>query len=278
MKLSEISLKSVLTGVLFSSLTAQAVEASNGLEKAYSILEKSSIGKSLLEEVKEQGLSITEGSISKTEIVATRTTSGNNEKLEFHVQVLISKDKNPVFQAIDLAHELAHALHPKMNPFDPNLNAVDYIRQGIEAEGGEAQAIMQECKVGAEISRYVADEEARLIKARCKFVWHAEKDETLWKKSFYHLGKYSRFFLNKLVSINHDQQKNEEMIGKVQTRDPLFTSATANKPYPLALLDEYVEITKKICNRSQGKKNSSMVDKTLEERCQYWSSAQFKNP
>ncbi len=286
MKLNEIGLKVVLIAGLGVSFMAQAAEAPAGLEKAFSILEKSAIGKSLVEEAIEQGLSISEGAISKTEIVATRTTNGVNEKLEYHVQVMISKEKNPVFQAIDLAHELAHALHPKTNPFDPSLNAVDYIRQGIESEGGEAHAIMQECKVGSELSRAVSSEDAQLIKARCKFVWNAEKDESLWKKSFYHLGRYSRFFVNRLSSVNRNRQKNSEIIEKVQSRDPMFTSATANKPYPLALLDEYVEITKKICNRSQNqnknqaqnRKVSSTSDKTLEERCHSLSSAQFNTP
>jgi len=269
MKLSQFGLTMLVVAGLGVTGFAHAGDSSEGLEKAFSILEKSPIGKQIMSEARDQGLSIVEGPISKTEIVATRTMRDKNEKLEFHVQVLISKEKHPVFQAIDLAHELVHALHPKMNPFDPKLNAVDYIRQGIESEGGEAQAIMQECKVGHELARFVDEEEAQLIKARCKFVWTAEKDETLWKKTFYHLGRYSSLFRARLGSVNSDEEKNKEITRIVQSKDPMFTSAAANKPYPLALLDEYVEITRKIW------KVPSVFEKPMEERCQSLSSAQF---
>jgi hypothetical protein len=171
-----------------------------------------------------------------------------------------------VFQAIDLAHELVHALHPKSNPFDPKLNAVDYIRQGIESEGGEAQAIRQECKVGQQLLAQVQDEQAQLIKARCQFVWNTEKRPEQWLHSFYHLGRYHRVFEDKLESISSDVEKNMEITEILETKDPMFTSAAANKPYPLALLDEYVEITRKICSRKSN---------PLEERCQSLSSALF---
>ncbi len=205
----------------------------------------------------------------------------------FNVQVLISKDKSPVFQAIDLAHELVHALHPKSNPFDPKLNAVDYVRSGIESEGGEAQAILQECKVGRELVSIVTDEAAQLIKARCQYVWKTENNQDQWKLSFYHLGKYFSVFRSKLDSMNTDDDKREAIEKIVQMKDPMFTSAAANKPYPLALLDEYMEITKKICNKSQERKLASVVARAaagnadapihteMDERCQSLSSALF---
>jgi len=254
----------VMTG--FGGVAQAASEVPAGLAKAFAIIEKSPIGNQLLQQAQKNKISIQEGKLSKTEIVATRTIEGRREKLEFHVQILISKDKNPVFQAIDLAHELVHAIHPKSNPFDPKLNAVDYVRQGIESDGGEAHAIQQECKVGQQLLTLVQDEQAQLIKARCQFVWNTEKNNDQWVQSFYHLGRYQKHFSEKLNLVNADVEKNEELNSILESKDPMFTSAAANKPYPLALLDEYVEITRKICKRSSN---------PLEERCQSLSSALF---
>ncbi len=256
----------------------------NASERAIAILEKTAIGREIMAEARQQKLSIIEGKISKTEIVATRVLRGKEERLDFNVQVIISRDKSPVFQAIDLAHELVHALHPKSNPFDPKLNAVDYIRAGIESEGGEAQAILQECKVGRELVAMVEEDQAQLIKARCQYVWKTEKDQNQWKLSFYHLGKYFSLFHAKLNSVKGDQAKNNQIAKIVQPKDPMFTSAAANKPYPLALLDEYVEITQKICSKTQQRKIASAgtaekaATLSMNERCQSLSSALFSAP
>ena len=253
-----------------------------GLDQAIAILGKTETGKKVLEEARAQHLSIVEGKISKTDIVATRVIQGKEEKLDFTVQVIISHEKNPIFQAIDLAHELVHALHPKTNPFDPKLNAVDYVREGIESEGGEAHAILQECQVGKELIEIVNQEQAQLIKARCQFVWKTGKDSNLWKLSFYYLGNQYGLFAAKLKSMNSDQGKKDEISRIIQTKDPMFTSAAANKPYPLALLDEYLEITQKICSKSTARSVASISNKavraentTMDERCQSLSSALF---
>ena len=274
---------SLLMMLLSTSVNAAELNPPNGLAKAIALLENTAIGKVAMQEARDKKLSIIEGKISKTEIVATRVLKENEEKLDFNVQVLISREKSPVFQAIDLAHELVHALHPKSNPFDPKLNAVDYIRAGIEAEGGEAQAITQECKVGQELLNQVDPEPAQLIKARCQYVWKTEKTPDQWKLSFYHLGKHFALFHSKLNSINVDKDKNTEISKMVKAKDPLFTSAAANKPYPLALLDEYVEITQKICSKSQQRNVASVgvteevVTTPMDERCQSLSSALFSH-
>jgi hypothetical protein len=269
---------SLIMMVLSPHVQAAEYNPQGNLSKAIAVLEKTTIGREIMAEAREKNLSIIEGTISKTEIIATRVFSGQIEKLEFNVQVLISRDKSPVFQAIDLAHELVHALHPKSNPFDPKLNAVDYIREGIESQGGEAHAILQECRVGRELVGVVEQEPAQLIKARCQYVWKTEKNLDQWKQSFYHLGKHYALFHSKLNSINSDSEKNSAITKIVQMKDPLFTSAAANKPYPLALLDEYVEITQKICNNSQRRKIASVdvpASAQMDERCQSLSSALF---
>ena len=267
-----------LLAVLVSGVAHGSEAIPSGLTKAVSILERTESGKKLLSDARKKGLSIQEGKISKTEIVATRQWVGKREKLDFQIQVMISKDKSPVFQAIDLAHELVHALNPKTNPFDPKLSAVGYVREGIESRGGEAHAIMQECKVGQQLVGIVAEEQAQLIKARCQFVWNSEKNQDQWLKSFYHLGRYLHAFRNQLDAVSGEVEENERISELSVARDPMFTSAAANKPYPLALLEEYVEITRKICSRSEKRKSETLAGNPMEERCQSLSSAVFSTP
>jgi hypothetical protein len=233
------------------------------LKTALSLLDKTETGKAALAKVKELDIPIQSADISKTEIVATRSMDGSKEKLSYQIQVLVARDKDPVFQALDLAHELVHATNPKRNPFDPKLSASEYVRHGIEGEGGEAQAIAQECKVGkelidvAEAKHEMKNETVQLIKARCQFVWNTADNESKWKQSFYQVGQYYRQFTSMVRGM--------DMNLKVEAKSPIFASAVAHKPYPLALLEEYIDITKRICEKNR--KIASEAVSVLEERC-----------
>jgi hypothetical protein len=234
------------------------------LKSALSILDRTATGHAALEQVKQLDIPIKSSAVSKTEIIATRSVSGSEEKLSFQVRVLVAGDKDPVFQALDLAHELVHASHPKKNPFDPNLSASDYVRYGIEGEGGEAQAIAQECKVGKELmnepafKKEIKNETFELIKARCQYVWNNENNQSKWKQSFYQVGQHYRQFMSMVANMKLDL--------KVESKTPIFASAVAHKPYPLALLEEYIDITQRICRSNR--KIASEAMNVLESRCQ----------
>lgn len=242
-------------------LPAQAVEViegaayqkPEGLVKAIQLLNKTASGRAIYSQAVQHRVPIREGKISKTEITATRTIQGDSEKLSFVVQVLISQDKEPVFQALDLAHELIHAVNEKKNPFDPQMNATEYIEHGIEGKGGEADAIAEECRVGRELvdlKNELKSETSQLIKARCQYVWKLEKDNSKWKKSFYQLGQYYRGFVNTWLGTQPDRGERQAWSEKLEARTPIFSSAAAHKPYPVALLEEYLEVTKIICDRA----------------------------
>lgn len=246
-----------------------AVEVIEGAEyvkpmaliQAIKILENTERGKGLLEQAQHHRVPIRAGAVSKTEITVTRVVEpqsfgkkpGNTaEKLHFAVQVMISQEKEPVFQALDLAHELVHAIHEKKNPFDPNMTATEYVEHGIEGAGGEAHAIAEECKVGHEVARTLNNSTSKLIAARCRTVWKLEKDETTWKKSFYQLGRHYRAFVQEWLATRPQEESVEAWKEKLAARTPLFSSASAHKPYPVALLEEYIEITRTICARALG--------------------------
>ena len=240
-------------------------EVNEGLTAAIALLESTPTGKAALERVKAMNIPIEEGLISKTEITATRTVKGQSEKLNFQTQILVAADKPAVFQALDLAHEIVHAVNPKHNPFDPALSLSEYIKHGIEGDGGEAKAIAQECKVGKELidAAKIRVGMSETIKARCQFAWQNEDNASRWNHSFYYLGEYYRRFLQRLGGLNEDRQTKSAWSGTVEARSPLFSSAVAHKPYPLALLEEYLEITATICKRAN--LNSGTTNKTARD-------------
>lgn len=233
------------------------------LKMAMTLLERTESGKAALEKMRSLSIPVKSAPVSKTDIIATRKSDGSKESYSYEVQVLIAGDKDPVFQALDLAHELVHATHPNKNPFDPKLSATDYVRHGIEGDGGEAQAIAAECKVGKEMidmadKTDLKNETAQLIRARCQYVWNTQANPSKWTQSFYQVGQHYREFAAKISEMN--------LHLKVESKSPIFSSAAAHKPYPLALLDEYIEITKVIC--SKNRKIASDAVTALQERCE----------
>ncbi len=261
--------------VIAKSLNVYAVTPTK-LDRAMELLSQTESGAKELSEAKSAGVPIKEGLVSKTEVTATRTIQGTKENYTFKTQVIIASDKDPVFQALDLAHELVHANHPKENPFNPKLNAGDYVRHGIEGKGGEADAISKECEVGKEImesktlqSQIKADT-LDLIKARCQFVWKTAANDSKWKQSFYFMGQYYRDFVAQVSGLKIGAEYRASLDEKLEPRSPLFASAVAHKPYPLALLEEYVEITKRVCSRSKSSRGVGRAVASiplLKERC-----------
>ena len=248
------------------------------LKRAINLLSQTTAGAEELKAAQSLGIPIEAGTVSKTDITATHTAKDGVDDFHFVAKVTIAADKEPVFQALDLAHELIHATHAKSNPFDPNLNAATYVKHGIEGEGGEANAIAEECAVGKELSEKASSsglntDTLQLIKARCQFVWNTADNQTAWKKSFYFVGQYYREFMKSVLSLNESESAKSEWRHQIEAKSPVFSSAVAHKPYPLALLEEYVEITHKVCDRARsailGRNVASAVSETspLKERC-----------
>jgi hypothetical protein len=268
----------LLIALLFSAhlIQAQAEEPAK-LTQAMNLLAGTRIGAQELDQAKALHIPIIAGAVSKTDVTATRGFNGNNEEtLTFQTQVLISQDKEVVFQTLDLAHELVHATHAKKNPFDPNLNLATYLKSGIEGEGGEAQAIAAECEAGQELidqnskTNALKQETVQMIKARCQFVWNTVAQDSKWKRSFYKLGNYYRNFLSQVAGLNIDEKEKAEWRDKVDAKSPMFASAVAHKPYPLALLEEYVAVTRQVCEKAKNKSVNRAIASLslLKERCQ----------
>ncbi len=247
------------------------------LRPAFAILAGTGTGAKILDRARLRKVPVVLGDVSKTEMVATRTGEGLNQQISTRTKVLVANGKEPVFQALDLAHELVHATAARPNPFDPKLDPASYVRSGIEGQGGEAVAIRTECQVGRELVQGarrlgLKEETVRLIQARCSSVWKASVEPAAWIESFYHLGRHHGDFVDWLRQLGLPGLQGHGWSRKVAAKSPLFSSAVTHKPYPLALLEEYVEITKKVCGRRPASVPRRSVGSSAGSSAADWSA------
>ncbi|NDG83750.1 MAG: hypothetical protein EBX52_01770 [Proteobacteria bacterium] len=254
------------------------LEAATGdlapLGEAFRILDGTRTGGVLHERAVKGGIPVILGPVSKTDLIATRKGEGRSSEIQTEVRVVVAVNKEPVFQALDLAHELTHAAESRPNPFDPKLDPLSYVKSGIEGAGGEASAIRAECEVGKEIlgaaKRFKLGTTTRLlIRARCASVWKASAEPSRWIDSFYQLGHHYWDFLHTLSGLGLDQAKLARWKRRLKARSPLFSSAVTHKPYPLALLEEYIEMTRKVCAHVRSNPSRDPASGArLEGRCE----------
>jgi hypothetical protein len=261
------------TLILIPGLIARADEDPS-LSDAFRLLNGTKSGAEIYERAKKLEIPMSLGLVSKTDMIATRRGEGKKERLQTEIRVIVAMNKDPVFQALDLAHELTHATEARPNPFDPKLDPMGYVRSGIEGAGGEASAIRAECAVGKELLQSASRFKLklvtrRLIRARCSASWRGENEHSKWIQSFYNLGHYYSDFLDELKGLKLEPSRFGRWKQKVQNKSPLFSSAVTHKPYPLALLEEYVEITRKVCGRAKEAFSRSPASvRELHTRCE----------
>jgi hypothetical protein len=228
------------------------------LSEVISWLEKTPSGRKVLESAAQhwglQDLSqLTQvlriGRISKTDAVLTRYyhPDTGHEQRERKVSVTIRADQSALEAALDLAHELTHAMHgPSWDPYDPELTVSEYIQNAIEGLGGEAQALMQECRVILELAP-----QSKIAQSRCGKYLSKEGAllPQLIVEDFYRVGSaYAEL---------------RTALGAQASRLPLLSdekaslfSSTGRSPYPVALLQEYREITEIACRNSKQRVSS----------------------
>jgi len=219
------------------------------------LLSRTTRGSELLHEFFKSQVQVESGSVSRTEFTALRRVSDPAPR-GWKIVIHLNTSKDDIDQALDLAHELTHALSPRLNPYDPNLTLEGYVEHGIEGPGGEADAIMTECVVGQQLMNSVDVSDRERIRRRCLTAWNAVEDRSdakknknriaslteekkeNWKKSFYAVGEYfgiAKHWLRHVSSLSQES--------------PQFISAMAKRPYPLALIEEYLGISRALCTR-----------------------------
>lgn len=255
-------------------LRAGEIKPSDQVLRAIEILERTPTGSRLIREAhqvfgKHLGDWIQPGRVSKTDSLLVRkfnSTTGE-EKRERRVVIYIDFNQSDEFIALDLAHELVHALSkPTWDPYDPHLTPGRYIRFAIEGPGGEIDALTTECKVASEMGQ---------VFPRCESYRAFSKNDRIReqvKKDFYRVGKWKESLLKKL-------RKESQSFPDLSSKEPKLFSATGSSPYPAALLEEYEMLTEAAC-RNSVKLAKSLTRKPTEEilefidlRCSRFSSS-----
>jgi hypothetical protein len=190
------------------------------------------------------------GSASKTDAVLTRhfNPRTGQESRERQVTIFVRKAQSLDDLVLDIAHELVHAtVRPAWDPYDPELTAGRYIWAAIEGEGGEVRAVAFECQVGFEVhERFGAAGQAS---DRCKAYLRGNDNAQalnfdLIRKDFYRVGHWGSELTEKLGA--------ERALFPLLSREtPRLYSSTGNAPYPVALYQEFEEITEIACENSR---------------------------
>jgi hypothetical protein len=183
------------------------------------------------------------GEASKTDAVLTRKFNprSGKEQRERLVSIILKKDQAPEDLVLDIAHELTHAgSGPNWDPYDPELTAGKYIFTAIEGVGGEIDAMVSECIVGAELG--IASGPSA---SRCeRYAKDGSIDREKVKADLYKVGKWKRELIRRLGL-------EAEIFPLMSEAKPQLYSSTGRAPYPIALLSEFQDITDIACENSR---------------------------
>lgn len=218
-------------------------------------LAKSKTGKELLLKAKRKASQSGEtlldiikvGSGSLTDTTLTRRFSKDNPEhivYESHSVVFVNKNLNQFDALLDLAHELTHYNYRHdFNPYQLNFTMEEFIKNTIEARGGEVHAFVKECNVLKELfpSKFST-------KKNCMDI--LDNGKVSYQKGielFYKVGPLYEDF-SKLLS----------MTGLSATEFPQlsndtisFVSSAYGVPYPIAAFKEYRLVLKKVCENDE---------------------------
>lgn len=188
------------------------------------------------------------GPVSRTDAVLTRELDPRTgrEKRERIVTIFLKRGQSPSAVALDLAHELTHALAGQSwDPYDPELTAGKYIRSAIEGPGGEVDAVMRECQIEQELAKQGAiKSRSRCARYRAHTKEGPSFDRTRVLADFYRVGEWRTQMLVRLGS------EAREFRGMTADKPTLYSS-TGNAPYPVALYMEFSELNRVACDNTK---------------------------
>jgi hypothetical protein len=186
------------------------------------------------------------GSASFTESTFSRTYSllDGKEQINLHHDVTLNTSLNLADAVVDLAHELVHFTEKGMlDPYKAGFERADFIRNGIEGEGGELSALSIECRVAWSLEdSYDGFPQHRLCER-----YRGEANSFLREPArldYYALG--AAWFHRSGADL-------KRVISEVSSHSTVFTSSYAGKPYPVALSEEYAVTKKAACTNNERK-------------------------
>lgn len=241
---------------LLCTTSGQATSGQNAWEMRWrnlpqlvAILESVPEGKAILRRAESKDPEFTSriklGEASFTESTFSRTYSllDGKQQISLRHEVTLNRNLSLANAVVDLAHELVHFTEKGMlDPYRAGFELSQFVRNGIEGEGGELSALHMECKVAW-----------ALEKAYRRFPQHSLCERyrlpgggfagTKAKRDYYAVGAW--------FDRGGRQLKGE--IPEVSQRPAVFTSSYASKPYPIALAEEFAMTRKAACENNQRK-------------------------
>ena len=211
--------------------------------------------------------------VSRTDAVLTRHFDPvtQSEVRERKVTVYLKRDQGLEDLVLDIAHELTHAIDtPEWDPYDPRLDAVQYVRATIDGRGGEVDAVAQECRVSLELAQTYG-----ISSRRCQRYSEDGRSSSISRKriqeEFYRVGRYLGQFIQWLPEAR-------DQFPLLSNEEPTLISSTGQAPYPVSLYREFQEMTQIACENSRKRLEIASPDRRpasseatrefLSRRCQ----------
>jgi hypothetical protein len=186
------------------------------------------------------------GSASFTESTFSRTYSllDGKEQINLHHIVTLNRDLSLADAVVDLAHELVHFTEKGMlDPYKAGFERSEFIRNGIEGEGGELSALAVECRVAWALEDTYEGFPQHNLCERYRGKANAFLRNAA-RLDYYALG--ASWFRR----VGGDLKV---LIPEISPHAAVFTSSYAGKPYPVALFEEYAVTRKAACQNNERK-------------------------
>lgn len=249
MTLSSLAKQLVLSLLFFCPL-AQSAEnwkrSYGSVQELLGVLKQSKTARNLLKKATDRDPKIWEkikmADASYTESVFARSYSllDGGEEIKIRHKVHLKRDLEFADAVLDLAHELVHYNHKAvLDPYSADFTLENFVRNGIEGEGGELEAFRKECLVSWELEKKIANfpKHKLCLPYRKKGTFSLERA----RKDYYAIGGWKV------------QESVKKTLSEIHHSKIVFTSSYANKPYPVALVEEFYATKQAACTNNQKK-------------------------
>jgi hypothetical protein len=185
------------------------------------------------------------GDASFTESTFARTYSllDGKEQIDLRHEITLSKKLALSDALVDFAHELVHFTEKDMpDPYRPGFEMKEFVKRGIEGEGGELHALEEECKVAWALQRkYKSFPRHRLCAPYKDSAGNFHREKA--RADYYALGAW----------FEKAPETLKKTVPEVSAKPVVFTSSYARKPYPLALAEEFAVTRNAACENNRRK-------------------------